>query len=297
MQGRKEPGLCREEPLLVDLIKKIDTDNWRRRWGSVDLGEPNWIIGFAQLCYNARRPELVSIIAETIMATAQLEHFSRLNQRHLSYILSAAPDSNPALIHGFLNRCIRPDWVTACYLTDQAAVGALAGSVRSFALHESKEVRDFFRNDALFGRLWAEVPSPEHDAKHVAEWLQLLAPVGLLGRSIPPRTFQPLGQDRLNSALLSHPPMPDRGITANQAGLWHGVREWLHLDQESFTADRSLAEDVLRAFRAAESGGRRRIALLNGIMVDWLEQCQAQGWRLIPEERSLFDALEDAGED
>src|SRR5438874_7041485 len=93
--------------------------------------------------------------------------------------------------------------------------------------------RDFFRNDALFGRLWAEVPSPEHDAKHVAEWLQLLAAVGLLGRSIPPRTFQPLGQDRLNSALLSHPPMPDRGITANQAGLWHGVREWLHLDQRS----------------------------------------------------------------
>src|SRR5438046_7655096 len=127
--------------------------------------------------------------------------------------------------------------------------------------------------------------------------IQLLAAVGLLGRSIPPRTFQPLGQDRLNSALLSHPPMPDRGITANQAGLWHGVREWLHLDQESFTADRSLAEDVLRVFRAAESGGRRRIALLNGIMVDRLEQCQAQGWCLVPEERSVLDALEDAGED
>jgi hypothetical protein len=92
--------------------------------------------------------------------------------------------------------------------------------------------------------------------------------------------------------LAAYPPITDKGIQPQQGWLWLGFREWLHLAQERFVADQSLAEQILGAFRAADPVGRRRLALLNAVMIDWLERSQRQGWLMITERESLFDALQ-----
>ena len=77
-----------------------------------------------------------------------------------------------------------------------------------------------------------------------------------------------------------------------QAGLWSGLREWCHTYRERPVVDAALAEGILAQFRAADSVGRPRLTALNAIMIDWLERCQAQQWRLVADQDSLLDALE-----
>jgi hypothetical protein len=289
----KIPGLCREEPLLKNLVGEIDPDKWLRVWGSADLGIPHWFIRFSQLCANAVKPELASISARAIIDRAIPEHFdaSSINLRHVSFILSAARECDPATVNAFLKRCIRPALVAAAYLSRDASVGSLAGCVRTFAIHESTEVRGFFQNEALSERLWDECPHPKHGVSDVGAWLQLLAAARLLAVAAPSHSPEPLGQKRLSALLQTYSPTPNQSIQTQQGWVWHGLREWLFLTHETFVADQSLAEEVLRAFRGADADGRPRLAQLNSIMVDWLEHCKDQGW-LMASKESLFAVMQ-----
>lgn len=137
----------------------------------------------------------------------------------------------------------------------------------------------------------SEQPTSRRSPEHVAEWLQFFGAARLLDRRVSSiRRFAFL---QIPQALQVFPPgLPDRGIQSIQARLWAGLREWCHVSRAESVVDAVLAESILAQFRAADPVGRPRLAALNAVMIDWLERCEQQNWRLVVEQEPLLDTLE-----
>ena len=289
----KITAICKFEEAFAGILSAIDAESWSRRWSKSTLGQPQWFRSFATYCYRAGRADLVGVVANAIVREGQADDFPSpgITILHLNFILASPHDCTPAEVEDFFARCFAPNWLATQYRSRDATVGALAGAVRSIAMDEREWIRPHFRDPALLERVHAERPTASHSPTHVSSWLQLFCATRLLDRRMThPRLTGPLS---LAEVLKVAPPgQPDRGIQSMQAGLWAGLREWCHTYRERPVVDAALAEGILAQFRAADLVGRPRLTALNVIMIDWLERCQAQQWRLVVEQDSLLDALE-----
>jgi len=289
----KIAALCREDDRFVELLIVIDATEWAKRWSESHLGQPTWFASFASLCYRVDRADLVGPIGKAIIRHTHAEDFPSptITLRHLTFILTSQHGCAPEEVDSFLSRRLGPDWLAAHYRSKDATIGALAGAVRSIALDEQKWLGGLFRHPALLQRVRAEQPTSSHSPRHLAEWLQLFGAVRLLDRSLT--HGQSACTLQLSEALKVLPPgQPDQGIRSMQAGLWGGLREWCHVSAERPIVNADLAEGILAQFRAAAPAGRPRLAAFNAIMIDWLERCQRNEWRLVVDHESLLDALE-----
>ncbi len=285
--------LCREDEIFVKLIALIDLTIWATKWGNTHIGDPTWIRSFAQYCFNNKRSDLLNSISRSIICFGRKKDFPSPNItiRHLTYILTSQHGCSREEVENFLGRCFPHDRLASQFRSKNASVGSLAGSVRSVALDEREWLRRPFCHPDLLQRVCAEEPTSSHSTRHIAEWLQLLCAARLLGCPVPCQ--RSMGSSRVSEALHVLPPGPsDQGIEAMQAGLWAGVREWCHISGEQPVVDAALAEGILAQFHAARPVGRPRQAALNAVMIEWLERCQRQGWRLVADHDLLLDALE-----
>ncbi|MCK6451116.1 MAG: hypothetical protein L6R19_09725 [Alphaproteobacteria bacterium] len=288
----KLAALFKHDSAFAQTLPLIDAEAWSRRWGNVRHGQPNWFIRFASACYRSGRDVLVGPIAEAIIRTARLEDFPSptITIRHLTFVLTSPHGCTPTEVEKFLARCVPPDWLAAQYRSLDAGVGALAGAVWSVVIDDREWLGRHFRHPALWQRVIAEQPANGHSPRHLAEWLQLFCAARLVDR--PTIRLQPMDSRSLSDVLRVFPPgPPDEGIQRIQAALWAGLREWCHLSRERLIVDAELGNGILAQFRAADPGSRR-LAAISAVMIEWLERCRHQDWRLVVDQDSLFDALE-----
>jgi hypothetical protein len=286
-------ALFRFDRAFSKVLSSIESTTWAQRWKDVRLGQPHWFIGFASTCYHVDQDGLVGPIAEAIIRNARADDFSphTITIRHLSFVLSSPHRCTAAEIDEFVARCISADWLAKQYLSPDATIGALAGSVRAAALDERGWIRPHFRHSTLLERVETGAPRSSDSPRYIAEWLQLFCATQLLGGARV--TLPPAGALRLSEAIkVILPGPPDVGVQPMQASLWAGMRELCHLSGRRPTVDAAIAEGILAQFRAAKPVGRPRLAALNAIMIGWLERCRDQGWRLVVERDSIVDALE-----
>ena len=287
-------ALCKYDRAYAQLLPMIDTEIWSRRWGNVDIGQPNWFIGFASNCYSQGRGDLVGPIAATIMRNAGAKDFPSpgITIRHLTYIVTAPHGCTTSEVKQFISRCFAPQWLGTQYNSPDATMGALAGAVWSIATNEQELVRRHFLHPALFKRLVSEQPTNRHPSRQVASWLQLLGATRLLGHD-ESLGIRPMSSQTICEALKVWPPGPkDQGIQAIQAGIWAGLREWCHITQSQMNVPPEIAEAVHAQFRAADAIDRPRVAALNAVMIDWLDRCKGHGWKIIADEVPLLNAVE-----
>ena len=286
-------ALSKQDEAFMDILPAINAEAWSRHWMNTNHGQPSWFRGFASLFYRANRSDLVGITAQAIIRTAHDADFPSpsITILHLTYILTSSHGCTPREVANFFERCLSRGWVAAAYRSPDATTAALAGAVRSVALDERVWLARHFRDPALRLRLDAERPTNGHSPRQIAEWLQLFCAARLLDRWT---TYAPSVSSLQLSAALKVAPAgpPNWGIQPIQASLWAGLREWCHLTREQPIIDSTLAQGILAQFRAANPVGRPRLAALNAVMIEWLERCRGQGWRLVADNISLLDALE-----
>ncbi len=274
-------SLCRQDEAFTESLKTIDIDLWSEWWGDHYFCTPVWFRGFATLCYKIDRGDLAGLIADAIIRTARAQDLSSpaCTLPQLSFILTSPHRRTQEEVERFIARCIPEEWLAGQYGSRDATVGALAGVVRSVAMDDRDWLAPVFSHPALWRRVEAERPTPDHPPLHVAEWLQLLGGARLLNPHLTlPR---PASHPRLAAALALIPPgAPDEGIRPMQAGLWFGLREWCRLRQESVVVDASLGDAILAQFRAAAPVNRPRMTAFNAMMIEWLKRCHDRGWSL-----------------
>jgi hypothetical protein len=290
----KITAMCNHEKEYAKVLSFINVDKWSQRWGNARIGQPDWIITFFSNCYNQGCVALVAPLAASLVRHGRAEDFPApsINIRHLAFIVTSPLECTSSEIEQFLTRNFAPSWLGRQYSSPEATVGALAGALRAITMSDHEFVRRYFVHSALFERLVAEQPVNRPRPRHIAEWLQLLGAARLLNNEVTMRQ-QRIDSSAVLKALMLWPPRPaDQGIQPIQAGLWAGLREWCHITQSQLVVPSELAEAVLAQFRVSDPQDRPRVSALNTVMIDWLERCKDNGWKLVCDESSLLTVVE-----
>jgi hypothetical protein len=291
---QKITAMCKYEREYAKVLPFINVDEWSQRWGNARIGQPDWVITFFSNCYNQGCEGLVAPLAASLVRYGCAEDFPTpfINIRHLAFIVTSPLECTSSEIEQFLTRNFSPSWLQYQYSSPEATIGALAGALRAIAMSDHEFVRHYFVHSALFERLVAEKPINRPRPHHIAEWLQLLSAARLLNNEVTMR-LQRINSSAVLEALMLWPPRPaDQGIQPIQAGLWAGLREWCHITQSQLVVPSDLAEEVLAQFRVSDPQDRPRVSALNTAMIDWLERCKDNGWKLVSDESSLLTVIE-----
>jgi hypothetical protein len=289
----KIPSICSVDTAFVEILSAVDAASWITRWDNRRLGQPNWFARFAFYCHRAGRRDLVGPIANAIIHTATDEDFPfpGITLLHLASIVTSPHACTPVEVADFFSRCLPSQWLAAQYRSPDASAGALSSAIWRIVTDARVWLTQHFHHAALPERVRAELPTSRHSPRHLAEWLQFFGAARLLDRRVSSVRLFTLTQ--LSQALEIFPPgLPDQGIQTIQARLWAGLREWCHISRAEPVADAVLAEGILAQFQVADPVDRPRLAAFNSVMIDWLERCEQQNWRLIAEPEPLLEALE-----
>lgn len=291
--GEKIVALCRIDPAFAAVLTAVDGEAWKAAWQDVNHGQPTWFPEFARLCRAVDRPDLIGVTAAAIIRTTKLDDFpmpgSTLPQ--VAFILTSPHDCAPYQVAAFLAERLPPDWLTRQYQSRRASTGALGSALSTLALDERTWLGQMCVVPSLFERLDAAWSSESAIASQVAGTLQLLCGTALLDDRLAP--IPPMEPSLLLSAIAHWRPAPslDR-LQSIQAKLWGGLREWRRLSRQDLAVEGADGAVMLAQFRAADPQGRPRMRAFNGVMIDWLQRCEAAGWRLVAEDTSLKAALE-----
>ena len=286
-------ALVHEEPLFESRIATLDRAACEESWRLTPIGQATWFPSFAKLSLKVARPDLAEVAALVVLLYSKQKDFKNKGAtlRSLSYIISHAHKIDKNIQKEFLNRCIASEWLEGQFGSYSVQLATMAGSVRSFALHPSSEIRRYFAHPALVARLERQSPSEDSLPDHVAVWLQLLASVSLLFRDLELSRAR-ISTVRVNEALSLFPATASgEGIQFIPSGLWTGLHQWLWHQKTPCAVDPSLAQGILADFNAAKSGVNPRQDRINTEIRAWLIRGQANGWTLTPPNSSLFDLL------
>ncbi|MBV2094976.1 MAG: hypothetical protein KUF80_08825 [Candidatus Thiodiazotropha sp. (ex Codakia orbicularis)] len=272
----------------IAVFTAIDIGRWAQARRAEATPKVSPFVSFQRMATHMGRPEFSEAPAQRLIvgSTPEEWHQPGIGLHHLSHVIRLARGVSPVDLERFLDRVATPEWVDFNY--EVATTGGLAGALHSFASTLEPDRRRWFQRETLRKRIGRELARrPMHDAESLSQALSLCGAATAMGVSIPTTQADWPGTGELADVLdLRAPDLDQTIIGPLQVQLWLGLREMARLSADRLIVSPRHSDCILDLWIAtheSESDSQPpRVRALNVEMINWLHQCKAAGWRLVP---------------